>query len=39
MLLVIDHYLSNNNIDSIFCSDEQKFIDKLKEKYQIIEYN
>jgi hypothetical protein len=40
MLLVIDDYLSNNNIDSIFCcSDEQKFIDKLKEKYQIIEYN
>lgn len=43
MLLIIEDYLSNNNIDSIFCcSDEQIFINKLKEKfkkYKIIEYN
>ena len=43
MLLVINDYLSNNNIDSIFCcSDEQIFINKLKEKFKkhkIIEYN
>lgn len=39
MLLIIEDYLSNNNIDSIFCcSYEQKFIDKLKEKFYKINY-
>ena len=44
MIMIIEDYLNNNNnINTLFCcSDEQIFINKIKEKfknYKIIEYN
>ena len=42
MLLIIQDYMKNNEVEKIFCcSDEQEFIHKIKNLYpfKVIEYS